>query len=181
MRWRALAALAACAVLGACYFTSETPFFPDARGACPFPGQTFETLQADPEAGRLPAGAPRPVLRFEADDAHCIATREDAAEEPLRLLFVPMGRSAWIVQSETDRVYFIARTRGSELKFYFPDCDHFSAGRLRRLGVVTEDGAGRETCRANDPSQIETLFRSWRGASSGSHGPAQIYRRLPAP
>jgi hypothetical protein len=171
---KALLALALCALLGGCYFMSAQPLFAPARGACPFAAEDrFETVQADPEAGPLPEGVVRPTLRFTIDGAHCLAERSDEPEVE-RLLFVPLRRGAWIVQSETDSsLYFIARLRGDRLSFHFPDCDHFSEGRLRRLGVVTEDEAGRSTCVANDARQIESLFRSWR-----MRAPAQIYRRL---
>ena len=169
----ALLILAAFA-LSACMFTSAAPLFAPERGACPFPtGQRFETLQSDPEEGPLTAGAEKPVLTVAVDGTHCVLTRDDEPE-PQRTLFIPMGRNAWIVQSETGGpLYFVARRRGDRLTFHFPDCDHFSARRLRRLGVVTEDESGRTTCLASDARQIETLFRSWR-----TRAPAQIYRAL---
>ncbi|MDX2237471.1 MAG: hypothetical protein NW203_07895 [Hyphomonadaceae bacterium] len=171
---KALLSLALCALLGGCYFMSAQPLFAPERGACPFAAEErFETVQADPEAGPLPDGADRPTLRIATHGAHCLAERSDEPEVE-RLLFVPLRRGAWIVQSETDSaLYFIARLRGDRLSFHFPDCDHFSESRLRRLGVVTEDDAGRSTCLANDARQIEILFRSWR-----MRAPVQIYRRI---
>ncbi len=174
MGMKALLALTLCALLGGCYFVSAQPLFAPERGACPFAAdERFETVQADPEAGPLAEGVDRPTLRFAVDGAHCMAARSDEPEVE-RLLFVPLRRGAWIVQSEAGSpLYFIARLRGDRLSFHFPDCDHFGEGHLRRLGIVTEDAAGRTTCLANDARQIETLFRSWR-----MRAPAQIYRRI---
>jgi hypothetical protein len=152
----------ACALSLTSCFSSEKPLFDEARGACPFQTPTLY-IDAYEEA-------PRPIL-FERDGAYCRFS--DLLEGSVRALYVPSERDWWIVQSDEPRpIYTLVHRSGRRLLQYQPLCSDFSTQRLRALGVDFDKR--REWCIASQPSQLETLFRSWR---SPLRQPTSVLRR----
>ena len=143
--------LMATLVLAGC-FSSRAPLFEEARGRCPFAVPTHFV-----ELGE--AGAPPMRVTFSTEGGYCRFTKEDGETE--RALFVPIGRNWWIVQGDEERPsYLLVLRSGRRLIQYLPRCADFSTRRLDRLGVAYDEA--QRYCTADDPRQIETLFRAWR-------------------
>ncbi len=145
---RIVAMLALSLALGGC-FSSEHPLFTEDRGQCPFTTPT--TLE---EIDETPSR-----VTFAASGGYCQATDNEGRVS--HALFVPIGGQWWIVQDDDEHPsYALIHREGSRMVEYLPKCEEFSPDRLRRLGVTFDEG--QRECTANDASQINTLFRSWR-------------------
>jgi hypothetical protein len=131
-------------------FSSDSPLFEEARGACPFVSPAIYVDTREEGGG---------AILFETEGTYCRFT--DTSGSKARALFVPIERNWWIVQSDEPRpIYTLVQRRGTQLLQYQPLCSDFPAQRLTALGVSFNED--QSVCSATRASQVETLFRSWR-------------------
>jgi hypothetical protein len=166
---RVVAALALSLALAGC-FSSEHPLFAESRGQCPF---TTPTAIEEVDKDASPSETPERYT-FIASGGYCQTM--DHTGRVSHALFVPIGDQWWIVQDDDEHPsYGLIHREGARVLEYLPKCEEFPADRLRRLGVTFNEQ--QTECTANDPRQIDTLFRSWR--DSGHHEPGGELRIVP--